>query len=198
MRKKKITGCKIRRLAFAGAHSTGKTTLLDELVERLGGKKIQIIKNIARSVIKRGFPMEKNSTVDSFSNYIKDQLAAERLAAADLTRVLVSDRTVVDAFGYAIANKALPRPFVPEYFIEMLGEIARLEACYYDLYVYFPVEFPMEPDPFRPSDDAYRQAVGDAIYEALQILKINFIRVTGTTRERLAQLEKAGFPIVVA
>src|SRR5215207_7871441 len=105
------------KLAFSGSHSTGKSTLLREIETIHGAKNIVTIKDIARGVIKRGFPLEKNSTVDSFVNYIKDQLRAEREIERVDFDLLISDRTVIDAYGYATVNRDLPRPHIPDYFI---------------------------------------------------------------------------------
>lgn len=179
------------KVAFAGSHSTGKTTLLDEIVRVATLQKVVTIKEIARVVIERGFPLEKNSTTDSFANYIKDQLRAERDSENLTFDLLVSDRTILDAYGYATVNRSLPRPHVPDYFIEMLQEVAIREAQFYDLFVFFPVEFDMTPDPVRPNDLAYREAVGLALREALQRFGIRHIVVTGNTEQRLQILRMA-------
>jgi nicotinamide riboside kinase len=180
------------KVAFAGSHSTGKTTLLDEIVRVATLQKVIAIREIARVVIERGFPLEKNSTTDSFVNYIKDQLRAERDAEKLTFDLLVSDRTVLDAYGYAIVNHTLPRPHVPDYFIEMLQEVAIREAQFYDLFVFFPVEFDMTPDPVRPNDLAYREAVGSALKDALQQFGIRHVNVKGNIEQRLQILRTVG------
>ena len=182
----------IMKLAFSGSHSTGKSTLLREIETIHGAKHIVTIKDIARGVIKRGFPLEKNSTVDSFVNYIKDQLRAEREIERVDFDLLISDRTVIDAYGYATVNRDLPRPHIPDYFIDMLREVAIREASFYDLFVYFPVEFPMVEDPVRPVDPTYREAVGFAIKDALESFGISHLVVTGDTAHRLESLRLAG------
>jgi nicotinamide riboside kinase len=174
------------RVAFVGAHSTGKTTLLEHCKARLGGD-LRVIEDVPRSVISRGFPLAQYATVDSFVNYIKDQLQAERMLAKTDCALLISNRTVCDAVGYAMANRELPRPAVPQYFIDMLEEVARREAEYYDLFINFPVEFAVVADGIRPTDESYRSAVADAISAFVRTLGVSIIDVRGATEDRFEQ-----------
>jgi nicotinamide riboside kinase len=139
--------------------------------------------------------MEKSSTVDSFTNYIRDQLQAERTARGNAQGMLFSDRTVIDAAAYAKVNTNLPRPFVPQYFVDMLLEVALLEASRYDLFVYCSAEFPMQPDPFRPTDEPYRQQVGDQVKAFLTEHRIRHIIATGDVETRLKNLTQAIFTL---
>ena len=181
----------LKSIAFVGTHSSGKSTLIHAYEAAHPGADITIIRGITRSIIRRGFPMEKNSTVDSFTNYIRDELQAERAARCKAREILFSDRTVLDAAAYARVNTHLPRPFVPDYFVDMLLEVALLEACRYDLFVYCPAEFPMQADPFRPIDETYRQQVGDQIKTFLSEHRIAHIIASGGVDGRLKTLTQA-------
>lgn len=177
------------RIAFAGSHSTGKTTLISFIESRVSEVKpdldIRKITNIPRQVIARGFPMEKNSTVDAYSNYILDQFREERLAMEQGCDFLMSDRTVLDAAGYALANRDLPRPFVPQYFIDMLIEVWLREALFYDRYVFLPVEFEMVADGVRPVDEEYRRSVSRQILSLLERhLQGRFLIASGSLEQR--------------
>ena len=183
------------RIAFAGSHSTGKTTLISFFETRVREKnpslKITKISNIPRQVIARGFPMEKNSTVDAYCNYILDQFREERLAMEQGCDLLMSDRTVLDAVGYALTNRDIPRPFVPQYFIDMLIEVWLREALFYDLYVFLPVEFDMVQDGVRPVDERYRQSVSLQIQRLLtQHLQDRFLIASGSVEQRFKVLSE--------
>lgn len=177
------------RIAFVGSHSTGKTTLLRHCQEQFA-EGLYTIEDVPRRIIARGFPMGPYAVVDSFVNYVRDQLQAERESHAVEKDWLISNRTILDAAAYASANKSLPRPFIPDYFIEMLEELARLEATFYDLYVEFPVCFPMTPDAVRPEGEGYRMRVGQEISRLLNVFKVPHLSVTGTTAERFRSLVK--------
>jgi nicotinamide riboside kinase len=175
------------RIAFVGSHSTGKTTLLRYCQEQFEGG-LHTIEDLSRRIIARGFPIGPYAVVDSFVNFVRDQLYAERESHAVEKAWLISNRTVLDAVAYACANKDLPRPFIPDYFIEMLEEVARLEATSYDLYVEFPVLFPMTPDGIRPEGEDYRMHVGTEISRLLNAFGVPQISVAGTTAERFRSL----------
>lgn len=169
-----------------GSHSTGKTTLLEHCKAQLGAR-LCTIEDIPRSVIARGFPLGKSATVDSFVNYVHDQLLAERTLQDSSNRLLISVRTILDAAAYAAVNRLLPRPFVPVYFIDMLYEIARIESKMYDLFVEFPVVFPIVADGVRDIDPVYRDAVGEEVSRLLDKLKLPRVVLSGDTSERYQQ-----------
>ncbi|TKJ35670.1 MAG: hypothetical protein CEE38_13735 [Planctomycetes bacterium B3_Pla] len=182
----------MKSIAFTGSHSTGKSTLITQFVDHHSHSRLRIsvIEGITRAIISRGFPLAKNSNVDSYTNYVRDQLCTARKLSATQPDILISNRTVLDAASYARVNSSLPRPFVPEYFIDMLYEIALLEAKQFDLFVYCPVEFPMAQDEVRPSDEAYREEVGAQIRVFLVENRIPFLEVSGDVTTRLNQVNE--------
>lgn len=181
----------MRAIAFVGSHSSGKSTVIDEYTRAHSGQRLRVISGLPRAIIDRGFPLEKNATVDSFTNYVRDQLRKERMVGVGEVDLLLSDRTVLDAAAYAKVNAALPRPSVPSYFVEMLLEVALLEAARYDLFVYCPVEFPMTPDPFRPSDEPYRERVGLQIRAFLDEHTLPYVTASGDVSDRLSKIVRA-------
>ncbi len=181
----------MKALALVGTHSSGKTSLIDAYCRQHPSMRIHKIRGITRAIIERGFPLEKNSTVDSFTNYVRDQLRAERLLKLDAASLLLSDRTVLDAASYAKVNSTLPRPSVPHYFVEMLLEIALVEASQFNLFVYCPAEFPMALDPFRPLDETYREQVSRQVREFLDEFSLPYVTVAGDIPKRLIALERA-------
>jgi nicotinamide riboside kinase len=181
----------MKALAFVGTHSSGKSSLIDAYCSKHPTMRIRKISGITRAIINRGFPLEKNSTVDSFTNYVRDQLRAERLLRLDAGDLLLSDRTVLDAASYAKVNSTLPRPSVPHYFVEMLLEIALVEASRFTFFVYCPAEFPMAPDSFRPLDESYREQVSCQVRKFLDEFSLPYVTVSGDIPKRLMTLERA-------
>lgn len=176
-------------LAFCGTHSTGKTTLLNELVNTCE-KKLFTITEVARKVITSGYPMGKDANINSYINYINLQLKAEQYAASKQYDILISDRTMLDPLVYALVNQALPRPFIPSYLIEMIEEIWKIQKEYYDLYIFFPIEFDMTSDGTRYEDEKYRMDVEVKTKELLIKNNINYISLTGSLDERVLQMKK--------
>lgn len=176
-------------IAFAGTHCTGKTTLLKQLMELFPADEKHIyITEIARSIIQRGFPLNMDATKDSYANYINDQLTAERgMKNAEL---FISDRTLLDPLAYARVNKNYVAADIDDFFIEMMENIWLLEKKQYDIYIFFPIEFPLVEDGIRPVNQIYRQKVSEMIWDLLNRHHINYTSVSGTHDERLGQLMK--------
>lgn len=176
------------KIAFTGAHSTGKTTLLNDLSEALAGKlEVHTVTGIARTIIERGYPLSMDANAESYIHYINDQLKAEneKMPGCD---VFISDRTLLDPVAYAMVNAKLPRPYISDYFIEMMKNVWLLEKNRYDLYVYFPIEFELAHDSVRPVGEKYRRDVDDLIVSLLEEYQINYMRISGDRNKRKNKL----------
>jgi len=175
------------RVAFVGAHSTGKSTLLAQCKKRFGAR-LHPIENIARGLIARGLPMGDKATVQSLLEYVQAQLTAEQRAPQ--TALIMSDRTCIDSFAYAKANADFGFPSTtPEFVINMLRAVALRESDFYHLHVYFPIEFPAEFDPVRPGGgEDYRKAVDQLIVRFLRENCIRYISAIGGVPDREATL----------
>ncbi|MBR3602249.1 MAG: ATP-binding protein [Lachnospiraceae bacterium] len=176
------------KIAFTGTHCTGKTTLLKDIEEILADKlKIHSVTEVARKIIEKGYPLNMDATVESYIHYINDQLNEENKLMQECD-IFISDRTLLDPVAYAMVNSKLPRPYISEYFIEMMKNIWLLEKDRYDLYVYFPIEFALQYDGVRPEDEKYRRDIDALILSLLEQFQINYIKISGDRSERKKQL----------
>lgn len=172
------------KIAFTGTHSTGKTTLLNDVIEYYGDDiKLKSISEVARKIIDKGYPLNQDANVDSYIHYINDQLSSEETYMRECD-LFISDRTLLDPVAYAMVNSKLPRPYIPEYFIDMMTNVWLLEKNRYDIYIYFPIEFPLEIDGIRPLDEQYRKDIDEQIRMLLIKHKINYITVSGNKMQR--------------
>lgn len=173
------------KIAFIGADSTGKTTLINEVAQACSHMKVVTIKNVSREVISRGFPLAKKATVESYANYIGDQLRKEREAEMQGFEILLSDRSILDTIINCKVNNQVTNNRVADYFIQMFYEVWYLEARSYSLYVHCPIEFPLVEDGVREIDMQYRSLIGKKIKELLEEYKIPNITVSGSVKARL-------------
>jgi len=170
-------------IAFTGSHCTGKTTLLHSVVEKYSNDdSFGYITKIAQKIIDKGYPLNTEANTDSYIHYINDQLIAERNMVN--CKLFISDRTLLDPLAYALVNEKLPRPYVRDYLIDMIKNIWLLEKERYDLYIYFPVEYPMFFNGIRPSDEEYRMNIDKMIYQILNEYSVNYITMNGDVEER--------------
>lgn len=172
------------KIAFTGSHCTGKTTLLNDIKNALPSEIIvNSVTEVARKIIEKGYPLNMDATIDSYVHYINDQLEEEK-NKMNKCDVFISDRTLLDPVAYAMVNSKLPRPYIPQYFIDMMKNVWLMEKGNYDFYVYFPVEFDLEMDGIRPFDENYRREVDETIEVLLKENGIKYIKITGNREKR--------------
>lgn len=100
------------RIAFVGAQSTGKTTLLDCLKDKYGDS-IKIFKETTRTVMNRGFSINEKSTVETQNAIL--ELHIENLNNSS-TGVNVFDRCILDWYVYTLYlynnNSDIPKEYI--------------------------------------------------------------------------------------
>jgi len=168
-------------MSISGSHSTGKTCLARLLYQKLSQEypnQVTLIDEVARQLRTRGLPLNREATLDTYINYVYEQLISERLAT---TKYVISDRSLVDLLAYILANA---NPLIPKEFNCMLEEIIFREIDYFDLYVYLPIEFSLVMDDVRPADIEYQKLVDEKIKYVLHTLDIPVLKVSGSVQKR--------------
>src|ERR1039457_6346559 len=91
-------------LVFTGTASVGKTTLIKPLIpilEKMYGEPVVHIAEVARSLERRGFKINKEATSATQQMIESEYL---RLEQENATAVKVADRSIIDRFSYALLN----------------------------------------------------------------------------------------------
>lgn len=160
------------RIAFVGAHSTGKTTLCDALSAEL---KIPKVVNMTRDV-----PKELRGTAVGQELILTNYL----YKVARLEGDYVIDRTPVDNMAYSLANNL---PWNPRMIDGVLKFYAK--SSFFPTHIfYLPIEFDMVQDGERP-DEELRKLVDVHIQRILGIsLDGMYTTLNGSVEERLARI----------
>lgn len=169
-------------ISLTGTHSVGKTTLLNSLFNCLSGTyEVKIVPEAARLLIDKGFKMNFEITEYGILNFARYYLHQFRIQNADY---LISDRSIIDLYAYISVNK---NPKVRSEIIKLIEEIVFLEKERIHYYFYMPIEFSMENDSVRPSDNAYRMEVDLKIKESFSIFGIRYYELKGSLEERVTK-----------
>lgn len=176
---------------FIGAQGTGKTTLLNQLVEESikfdSGINIKTITNVVRSLVEsEGIKINKkgNSTSQNliFDEYLKI------FSNVDPYIDWVSDRSLIDVVAYTkylnTRNKVSLKRYEQQFNILKLW-YENSPIAKNTIFVYFPIEFNVVEDGVRSVDEEYRREIDNNIKSILEELGVNYYIMEGTREERL-------------
>lgn len=150
------------RIAFIGAHGTGKTTLAAEIAKELDLPLIaEGVREKIKTYEKNEIYLKKYANRDIGTAYLaftlfQHEILTERIFDETVNKSFVSDRSVIDNFAY-YANSELSISFTDKTFqaYELICKMQALEG-YTHLFL-VPMKFKPEPDGVR--DTSYRSQV---------------------------------------
>ena len=172
-------------ISLSGTHATGKTSLLRACESALAEHptvRADFIGETARKVLGMGLPLNQDATLESYFNYLRMQLEAERTATAP---IVISDRSLVDSLAYLEVSRI---PEIPESYVALQREIVRLEMRFFDVYCHVPIEFGLHADRVRPADTEYQEAVEEKLAEILERYGARVVTLHGPTERRVGQV----------
>lgn len=173
-------------IALCGAHGVGKTTLGWELYRHYQAEhKAFLAHGIARGIIARGYSLGAAATMDSYVEYIIEQLST--LARAREYEIYISDRTLLDPYAYALVNQRNGQSLITLRELELLRRVWELEQKEYGLYLYLPVQFPLEQDGIRPADKEYQNQISQSVLGLLQDYHLPYLSIIGNKQEMMQQ-----------
>ncbi|WP_309387046.1 ATP-binding protein [Cerasicoccus frondis] len=171
-------------IAITGSHSTGKTTLINDLSRSLNSKGLDhsVISEIPREICRQlgddAFHRDKN-TLSKQTMLMMLQLARERAATS---RITLSDRTILDHWIYTKNTFNATKEFIELRDILFSAVADSLSA--YRLILYIPIEIPLQQDDVREDDKAFQRQIDKDIKESLLNTGINFSTISGNPIER--------------
>lgn len=178
-----------RFVSMTGAHGVGKTTLIHAALSKLQSKQdAAMIAEPARAIAKNGFYVNDRITIDGIFEYLRFCLSEARMSQASL---ILTDRSILDLYAYT-------RELFPSKFSASLEELIReqinVEKQRTKLYVYIPIEFPLQVDELRPADLDYQVHIDRVIQELLSEFELPQLKISGTIEERVEQVLAATRP----
>ena len=161
------------KIAIIGTHSTGKTTLVQKLKNKLEnlGKKVMIIQEHARSC---PFPVHEGTTIEAQKWIMHNQIDKEN-EVDHSDKILITDRATIDNFAYL-------HRIADEKTSEEYENIAFEHGKTYDhIFKTQKLDIKAEDDGFRTTDDDFRNLIDNIINQFLEKNQVNFIPLQATT-----------------
>jgi nicotinamide riboside kinase len=158
------------KIALAGTHSTGKTTLLKELGSRETFSDFSILPEITRSIKEKGFSINEQGTLDTQILIMNSHM--ENILYKDQFLV---DRCLLDGWAYTTYLAMQSR--VPRWFADYATNLLVTYMHRYDAVFYLPVEFGIEDDGVRSTDADFRKQVMELLeYKITEFSNVHLLQ----------------------
>lgn len=156
------------KIAIAGTHSTGKTTLMGRLEKELAARGFipQYVHDSAANARDLGFPILRDHTFDSTAWMMAEAIRLETVASLSSDVILV-DRPVPDALGYLVAALEVTGRTLEASRLKCLDAISTAWVGEYDLILMTELDASIPIGPGRDNDERFRVAAGKAIASLL-------------------------------
>ena len=155
------------RIALIGAQNTGKSTLVDNFIQKWPMYKKP--EKTYRDIIKeKNLPLNKEASKESQRTILNALVDEAQQACAKEDKHIIFDRCTVDNIAYTLWHYAKDTAgFSVEYVIDSKA-IAALALKYFDIIFYVPVreEIPVVPREGREIDLVFRDEINN-IFDAL-------------------------------
>lgn len=162
------------RIGLTGAHSTGKTSVLNTL--KTICPDINYITEIAREF---DIKVEGANRTKVQIDILRAQMVAENKY---YSKGFISDRTVIDNLAYFMAIENKYRDIRTT---KIYNRIVEMRLHRYDLIFYFPIEFPIVKDGFRFEDEGFQKKIDHNILLIMKKNNVAYFPVTGSVKDRV-------------
>jgi thymidylate kinase len=165
----------VHYIGIAGTHSTGKSTFLDALRERLEqlGLRVGAVADKATNCRDAGFKILQDHTFES-TLWITASVIQAELEAGRTANVVLVDRPVPDAIGYLEAALEVQQRRISIADRDYLYTIARLHGSRYSLLLKTRLDPAIPFGLGRDPDLSFRELVDKKITGSLQTLGLSY------------------------
>lgn len=172
-------------IGIAGAHSTGKTTLINALQHCDEFKNFQFKSGLTRDLHKLGVPINEAGT-DVTQLYVM----TKHYEYSQLQGDVMLDRCALDGLAY---SQVVLRDYKDVDFLQALGLIGRKCFNYYDIIFYIKPELELEDDGVRTVDKEFHQRIVESFEMWIDNIKyyskpVTVIELSGSVEERVSEV----------
>lgn len=166
------------KIAFTGAQSTGKTTLLEAIKQNEKFRyKYEFIDEITRRMIKKGLKINEAGSDTTqlliMNEHVKNTLYTDA----------IMDRCALD--GVVYTNWLYKKGNVSEWVYQYAENVFKKYISRYDYIFYLTPEFHIVDDGVRSIDTAFRDEIVDLFEYYVNTFSVPVIKLTGSVEERL-------------
>ena len=170
------------KIAFSGAHSSGKTTLVEALRKDERFKDFQFLTNITRDIEAKGLNIN-----EAGDDATQEAIMKEHLRRSMLPGDAIYDRSSLD--GVVYTDYLYNRGKVILKTLKAAGEIFQQTIGIYDHIFYTAADIPLVDDKVRSINDNFRNDVIKIFDFYIAKFNLPVTILQGTVEERLKTIE---------
>lgn len=170
------------KYALTGVHGTGKTTLINKIIELDLLPGYEISTNLTRKLREQGYKISEHgddATQLAIIKIHKDNIRYENI---------IMDRCALDCLVYTEYlyqhHKIGPQTFNHVHF-----EAMNCIGSYSKIFQLVP-EFDLEDDGVRPADNEFQAEIADIFNHTISMHRLNVVPLTGTVEQRIEQFKQ--------
>jgi thymidylate kinase len=172
-------------IGISGAHSTGKTTLINALQQCDEFKDFQFKSGLTRDLHNMGIPINEAGT-DVTQLYVM----AKHYEYSQLKGDVILDRCALDGLAYSYV---VLEDYPDLEFMHALGHLGRKCFNHYDIIFYIKPEFELEDDGVRTINKEFHERIVQRFDTWIANIKyfkkpVPVIELTGSVEERVSQV----------
>jgi predicted ATPase len=164
------------KIAISGAHSQGKTTLVNALKQLPEFKNFQTISGITRDLEKINVPINEVATETT-----QQFIMAKHYQYAHTNGQLLMDRCALDGLAYSMHFRSKIPSWMWNYFIQVFSTIIGK----YNKIFYIEPTLPLIDDGVRSTDELFFKYTVKYFENIIEDFKVPVIRIKGTTEQRV-------------
>ena len=179
------------KIAFVGAHGTGKTTLVNALEEHFNSRGIQshTTPEVPRIICDslgdpEFFRRENNTFLKQLLLLIGQPIYEGATSSAADSSITLCDRSIIDHWAYTI-NLFSEQVAQNEHILIPISNFIERHCRSYSHLFYVPIEFAPEDDGVREEDAEFQAKIDKEIINLLQQFDIPYHSVSGSVPQRV-------------
>lgn len=173
----------MHRIIFSGAQGTGKTTVLNYFKEKGNNVITEVVRQLKESGVKINKDGDEKGQTKIFKTY-------KSLLGEISVTGYISDRGLFDVVAYTkyLADHG---QVSQEFLQKQIKDLKKFVSSNPDIvYCYFPIEFPVEDDGVRDTDEEFRKEIDENIQYLYTTVGISAFVIKGDVETRQQKLTR--------
>jgi len=177
----------VMRLGICGPHSSGKSTLLEQLSATPEFSDIEVLPEITRTIKEQGYEINEKGTLDT-----QILVMAAHMQNLLIRKRFIVDRTLIDGLCYTKFLRNNSVKTIPDWFVGYCESLVNTYIPMYTKLFYIPAEIPVHDDGVRSTDKHFHDSIVTLFEDQIEYLSEKYpkkiVTITGSVKQRVGSV----------